>query len=257
MNQGQKENSPEQSPGGSASQEADNFFRHPTNGKNLVLDFDLGEWLPESEKGFMYSFLHKLTEEQRKFTENALRRADIYLPLILPCLEEHGLPKELAALPFIESAFAEHALSSTGAAGLWQLMPETARRFGLLVNEETDERYDVLKSTAATARFLHYLYQRFESWPLALAAYNGGEGNVNRALRLSKTDCLQELTRHCRSGFGKSLLSEETLQFVPRFTAALLIMSNSRELDLAGHDVLNLGSGREKTTRNNLWNPEF
>jgi len=98
----------------------------------------------------------------RKSLETALRRANLYIPYIKPILEEYNLPEELALLPLIESGFNPFAVSRSGAGGIWQLMPSTARRYGLRVERDIDERFDLLRSTRAAARYLRDLYRSDE-----------------------------------------------------------------------------------------------
>lgn len=132
---------------------------------------------------------------------------------ILCILEAEGLPSELLAVAWVESGFNPFAESPKGARGLWQLMPETARRFGLDPDARFDERIDPARSTGAAVRYLKELYERFGDWPLALAAYNAGEGRIQKALTVSpKSDfwTLAELR----------LIPEETRQYVPSVLAA-------------------------------------
>lgn len=105
-----------------------------------------------------------------------------YFPLIEEELIKEGLPVELRALPIIESALSPTAVSRAGAAGLWQFMPTTGRSYGLEVNSLVDERCDPIRSTQAACRYLKDLYRIYKEWSLAIAAYNCGPGNVNKAL---------------------------------------------------------------------------
>lgn len=160
-----------------------------------------------------------------------LDRVRHYLPVILDALEKYGLPRELAFLPVVESRFRTHAVSPAGAAGLWQIMPDTALRFGLKLTERDDERFDVHKSSHAAAAYLAALHKRFKDWPLALAAYNCGEGALSRALMQTGAGTLSELTATCRMGKSAfNVLSRETLEYVPKFVGAVWVMSGLTEI---------------------------
>lgn len=134
-------------------------------------------------------------------------------PLVLEILEREGLPPQLLAIPLIESGFNPAALSPKGARGLWQLMPETARRFGLNPDGPLDERLDPVRSTVAAARYLKELYALWGDWALALAAYNAGEQRVQQALARSRASDFWTLA-------AQRLLPEETRQYVPAVLSA-------------------------------------
>jgi membrane-bound lytic murein transglycosylase D len=108
-----------------------------------------------------------------------------YLDLMDDILEQHGLPKELKYLAVIESGLKHNALSYTGAVGPWAFMPAAAKEYGLKMTRGNDERLDYYKSTHAAARLLTDLYQKYGDWLLVIAAYNGGPGNVNKAIKKS------------------------------------------------------------------------
>lgn len=110
------------------------------------------------------------------------QRIDALQPLVQPILAKEGIPDQLAAVIRVESGGNPRALSPKGARGIWQLMPDTARRYGLRVNDRLDERLDLEKATTTAARYLKDLYVQFGSWQLALAAYNTGEVNLQRAI---------------------------------------------------------------------------
>lgn len=144
----------------------------------------------------------------------AAARLELIRPSITPILEKEGIPAELAAVVLVESGGDPAALSPKGARGLWQLMPDTARRYGLAVDSSRDERLDIEKSTHAAARYLSDLYLEFKSWPLALAAYNTGEQNLQRAIDRSRSTEFAVLST---LGF----LPAETRNYVPAVMAAI------------------------------------
>lgn len=110
------------------------------------------------------------------------RKAQYYFPIFEDILAKHQLPFELCYLPVIESALNPQAHSPVGAAGLWQFMPATGKKYGLEINSLIDERMDPIRSTEAACRFLKALYNVFGDWNLVIAAYNCGPGNVNKAI---------------------------------------------------------------------------
>ena len=110
------------------------------------------------------------------------KRWNLIMPTIEKELKNTGLPDDLKYIPVIESALRDNVVSSAGAAGLWQLMPGTAQRYGLLVNSGVDERYDVTKSTAAAINYLKTLSSLFHQWTLVAAAYNRGENGLQNTL---------------------------------------------------------------------------
>lgn len=159
----------------------------------------------------------------RRSLENALNRSQAFVPRFQRTLEAEGLPPELAYLPIVESHFKNTSLSHAGAAGLWQFMPRTAKRYGLRVDRCIDERRDPQLATQAAARYLGDLYDRFEDWHLALAAYNAGEGTVSRALRENGVDDYWAMA-------ARGLLPRETCHFVPKFLAAVTVAQNAPDL---------------------------
>jgi Transglycosylase SLT domain len=141
----------------------------------------------------------------------AIRRVQQLRPAIEPILLQEGVPAELSAIVLVESGGQPTALSPKGARGIWQFMPATARHYGLVVGPEKDERVDVLKSTRAAARYLRDLHDRFDSWPLVLAAYDAGEDVVRRAIERTGASDFVELGR---------ALPPETRDYVPAVIAA-------------------------------------
>ncbi len=135
----------------------------------------------------------------------ALQRSEKMRPQILPVLQRHGVPDELAALPLIESAFDNRAVSHAKAVGLWQFIRATARRFGLIVRGKRDDRRDPTRSTDAAARMLRHHHDELKSWPLAITAYNHGLDGVRRAVQTLGTDDIGRIVgeyRGPRFGFA-------------------------------------------------------
>ena len=153
----------------------------------------------------------------------ATARLDLLRPAIEPILRNHGVPTELAAVIVVESGGRSTALSPKGARGLWQLMPDTARRYGLRVDETQDDRVDLFKATDAAARYLHDLYAQFGDWKLALAAYNTGEANVGSAILRAHTQDFDRLT-------SLRMLPLETRNYVPRVLATARFIGPSSTL---------------------------
>lgn len=148
-----------------------------------------------------------------------LGASNFYTPIFEEALERYGLPLELKYLPVIESALLPSAISKAGAVGLWQFMITTGKRYGLEVNTLVDDRRDPIKSSEAAARYLRDLYDMFGDWSLAIAAYNCGEGTIQKALLRSGTPE--------RTDFWTvyNLLPRETRGYVPAFIAATYIMN--------------------------------
>lgn len=148
-----------------------------------------------------------------------LGSSNFYMPMFEEALEKYGLPLELRYLPVIESAMRPSATSRVGAAGLWQLMLVTGRQYGLEVNTLVDERRDPIKSTDAAARLLRDLYNMYGDWSLAIAGYNCGPGNINKALlRAGNPETKNFWTIY-------NYLPRETRGYVPAFIAATYIMN--------------------------------
>ena len=159
----------------------------------------------------------------------SLERMGRYGDIVDTALEERGMPRSLRYLPIVESYYNPRAYSRVGAAGMWQFMPATARERGLMVNSLVDERRDPVAATEAALDMLAELHERFDSWFLALAAYNGGPNRLARVVRerasgttLSDATFL-EIREH---------LPGETRHFIPKFLAAAAIADNPGAYDI-------------------------
>ena len=164
-------------------------------------------------------FLNQFSKTGRESFAKVLARSGRYLPMIARILSEQGLPGEFASLALIESAFSPDATSPNGAAGLWQFVSSTARKYGLRIDRWVDERRDPVKSTYAAAAYLKDLHEYFGKWYLATAAYNAGLGAIDKAMQTPGAKNLWGMSE-------KAKLSDETRNFVPRFVAVALITTN-------------------------------
>ncbi len=147
-------------------------------------------------------------------TKRVMGRSAVYFPIFDKYLKEHKMPQDLKYLAIVESALVPKAVSPVGAGGLWQFMAETGRGYGLTINREVDERSCAHSSTQAAMKYLERQFERYGSWELALAAYNCGAGNINRAIKRARTDDYWKLSQY---------LPRETRNFVPAFIGAAYI----------------------------------
>ena len=162
--------------------------------------------------------------------EQWLIRLSHYRPLVDSIFSEFQLPSDLIYLSLVESGFNPHAYSRARAAGPWQFMKGTAKVYGLRVDSYVDERRDPVKSTVAAARYLRDLYDLFGTWPLAMAAYNAGEGKVMRALHTAQAESFSDIAK-------TRLIRRETKEYVPRFMAATIIAKNPDRYGFPQNDV--------------------
>jgi membrane-bound lytic murein transglycosylase D len=159
----------------------------------------------------------------RETFSQALNRSWFHLPTMMKVLNGYSIPEELVYVVLVESRFNTRAVSPKGAAGCWQLMPGTARRLGLQVSKKNDERFDPIKSTHAAARYLRHLHRQFNSWPLAIAAYNSGALPVHWAMRYHDKENFWDMA-------GLRGIPSQTAAFVSKVYAAISIAK-----DLEGH----------------------
>lgn len=169
-------------------------------------------------------YIEHYTRKARTQTCGMLGLSDYYFPIFEEELDRQGLPLELKYLPIIESALNPTAFSRAGASGLWQFMQPTGKQYKLKITSYIDERRDPMKSTVAAVTYLKDLYRMYGDWMLVIAAYNCGQGNVNKAIR--------------RSGGKKNYwdiyyrLPRETRGYVPTFIAAMYVFNYSEQYNL-------------------------
>lgn len=164
-----------------------------------------------------------LNKRGKAYIERMIGRAEYYAPVYEEILDSYNLPIELKNLPIIESAINPNARSYVGAVGMWQFMYYTGRMHGLHISRYIDERRDPIRSTHAAAEYLNNLFARYNDWTLALAAYNCGPGNVNRAIKRSKGKTYWDIYQY---------LPRETRRYVPRYIAATYLMNYYQQHNL-------------------------
>ena len=185
-------------------------------GYSLKMDFS-GEEVPT----FMADVQERLDKEMitnmnyHTNTTLVIKRANKVFPIIEPILAKYGVPDDFKYLAVIESSLV-NAVSPAGARGVWQFMPATAKEKGMEVSDEVDERYHLEKSTEAACKYLLVAKEKFGSWTLAAASYNGGMNGISKKMEEQQVDNYYDL-----------LLTEETSRYVFRILALKEIMKNS------------------------------
>ena len=175
--------------------------------------------IPQNSK--VLSYVELMQGRLREYIQESLTRGTKYLPMIQNVFRAEGLPLDLAYIPIIESGFKMNALSRASAKGPWQFMKPTAKEQGLKYDWYIDERSDPEKATLAAAKYLKSLHKLFDGdWHLVLAAYNGGMGRVQRAMRRAGTDDFWKISKSSR------YLPRETREYVPLILAAIIVARN-------------------------------
>ena len=191
--------------------------------------------LEQSQKNVNFTFtLNPLIQQyinfyqgrNRSTMENGLRRSGQYMKLTRKIFAEEGVPLDIAWLGQVESAWKTRAVSWASASGLWQFVPSTGRRFGLRQTAYIDERNSIEQSTRASARYLKWLASRYNgNWELAMAAYNTGEGNIDRAISRAGTANFWTIYPY---------IAQETRNYVPNILAVILIAKNPEKYGFKG-----------------------
>jgi membrane-bound lytic murein transglycosylase D len=188
--------------------------------------------IPIPQNSRVLSYVELFQGRLRDYIHESLTRGTKYLPMIQSVFRAEGLPLDLAYIPIIESGFKTNALSKASAKGPWQFMRATAIENGLRHDWYIDERSDPEKSTVAAAKYLKTLHRLFDGdWNLVLAAYNGGLGRVQRAMRQSRTDDFWQLSSTSR------YLPRETREYVPLILASIIVAKNPAQygFDIVSH----------------------
>lgn len=161
-------------------------------------------------RAYLQTYLYKKPEK----TRDMLSKAGMYFHIFEAELKANGMPEDLKYLSVTESALNPLAVSRCGATGLWQFMPATGSEYGLEQNSAVDERSNPVEATRAALKYLKRLYGMYNDWALALAAYNSGPGNVNRAIKRGHSRNFWVIQKY---------LPQETRNYVPAFVSATYI----------------------------------
>ncbi|MBX7224928.1 MAG: transglycosylase SLT domain-containing protein [Chitinophagales bacterium] len=187
------------------------------------------------------------TNRKPDLVAKLLGRSEKYFPIFEPILRQYGVPDEIKNLALVESALNPTAVSPKGAKGPWQFMPSAAKRFNLNINSYVDERKDPYLSTEGACRYLKYMYNKYGDWLLAIASYNCGDGNVDKAIKIAGSDDFWDI---------KPYLPKETQNYVPAFIASCYFMSYYSEHGISPEKIDFLKTTRvqikEKTKIQNI-----
>lgn len=187
---------------------ADTDYRERVYSMNLQIELQYNSQVEEMIEFYV--------EKNKKLSATLLGRAEMYFPYIEPVLLNENLPLELKYLPVLETGLLPYAQSGAGAAGLWQFMEGTGSSYGLNITNAVDERRDPEKSTMAAAQYLKKLYSIYKDWTLVLAAYNCGDGTLNKALKKAESNSYWDVQKY---------LPKQTQEFVPKFIAIAYMMN--------------------------------
>jgi len=191
------------------------------------------------EPSFLYDpIMNDMRAKNSTFSQNrrffkTMSNAYIFIPAIKSKLTKYNIPQEFLYLAMAESNFQTHAYSKKRAAGLWQFMPRTGRRYNLKIDEYVDERRDLIKSTEAAAKYLTALHKRFGKWYLAAIAYNCGGGRLSKAIKKAGTDKLSVLLDP-----KKKYIPRESRYYIRKIVALALIGSDEKYLLSSEYEYL-------------------
>jgi membrane-bound lytic murein transglycosylase D len=153
----------------------------------------------------------------RRDTEKMIGRSTAYFPIFDQLLKEYELPSDLKFITCLETELNNKTVSSSGAKGIWQLMPDVKEEFGLRIDKILDERLDLVRGTEAALKDLKRLFKAYGSWEMALAGYNCGVGRLGQAIKKAKSTNFDDV---------KQYLPQQTQDYVPKFIAFTYIMKN-------------------------------
>jgi membrane-bound lytic murein transglycosylase D len=202
------------------------FAGSPPDEKDMLYEYRIAGLNRQSPVELVYNadvrrYIDLYTGPRREDMARIIGASQLYFPVFDEILDRHGLPLELKYLTVIESGLNPLATSKSGAVGLWQFLLNTGRLFDLEITSLVDERCDMYKSTEAASRYLTYLYTTFHDWQLVLSSYNGGPGEVRKAIERC----------HGETDYWKlrPYLSDQAKNYVPAFVAAVYMLNFYKE----------------------------
>jgi len=205
----------EGTPHGWSNQEFEQSIKERYTEMEGMFDLSMNQEIMDLVKSYLYN--------HRGWTSSLLGKSFVYFPIFESYLSKENLPLELKYIAVLESSLRPKVKSKAGAVGLWQFMRTTAQVYGLQVNDKVDQRSDVYASSEAAVRLLSNLYAQYQSWELALAAYNAGPGRVNKAMKMAGSQQYKEVFLY---------LPKETRSYLSKFQAVKFLMENYHEFGL-------------------------
>ncbi len=189
---------------------------------------DIQSFIPLVYNDIVKNYIILYSEKMPQQMGRVIGLGNYYFPIFQETFNRYDIPEELRAMAVVESMLKYDAMSRVGAKGLWQFMYYTAKKYGLTINSFVDERLDPVKAADAAARYLRDSYEIFGDWSLAIASYNCGPGNVNKAIKRSGKTDFWDIYHY---------LPRETRGYVPAFTGALYALNYYRECGITPEEV--------------------
>ena len=189
---------------------------------------DIQSFIPLSYNDIVKNYIILYSERMPQQMGRVIGLGNYYFPIFQETFNRYDIPEELRAMAVIESLLKYDAMSRVGARGMWQFMYYTAKKYGLVINSFVDERLDPVKAVDAAARYLKDSYEIFGDWSLAIASYNCGPGNVNKAIKRSGKRDFWDIYHY---------LPRETRGYVPAFTGALYALTYYKECGITPEEV--------------------
>ncbi|MGN0190952.1 MAG: lytic transglycosylase domain-containing protein, partial [Candidatus Cryptobacteroides sp.] len=189
---------------------------------------DIKSFIPLTFNEVVKNYIILYSEKMPEKMGRVIGLGNWYFPIFQETFNRYDIPEELRAMAVIESMLKYDAVSRVGAKGMWQFMYQTAKKYGLVINSFVDERLDPVKAVDAAARYLRDSYAIFGDWQLAIASYNCGPGNVNKAMKRSGKTDIWDIYYY---------LPRETRGYVPAFTGALYALNYYKEYGIRPEEV--------------------